>query len=216
LPCKEWGTQDNGRSDCHGAHLMRMPDQKSPDIALLTSSRTILLEEVQAVLEAIDLAELQAAAEAILRSPRIFLLGAGRSGLALKMIAMRLMHLGLHAYVAGETTTPSIAADDLLVVASASGTTSSVLHAAEVAKKAGARVLALTTAPMSKLGQISDTIVHIPAAAKTDTGERASEQYAGSLFEQVVLLAMDALFHALWKSGTQTAEELLKRHANLE
>jgi 6-phospho-3-hexuloisomerase len=197
-------------------HPIRMPHQAPPDITHITTARKLLLEELQTVLNAVEPTQLQAAADLILSSPRIFLFGAGRSGLALKMVAMRLMHLGLQAYVGGETTTPSIATGDLLLVASASGTTTSVLNAAEVAKKNGARILALTTAPSSKLGQLADAIILLPAASKSDTGERASQQYAGSLFEQAVLLVMDTLFHALWQSGPQTSEELLKRHANLE
>ncbi|WP_041592499.1 6-phospho-3-hexuloisomerase [Terriglobus roseus] len=193
-----------------------MPHQAPPETNDLTTARTLLLEEVQTTLNAVDPTQLQTAADLILTSPRIFLYGAGRSGLALKMVAMRLMHLGLQAYVAGETTTPSLATGDLLLVASASGTTTSVLNAAEIAKKTGAKILAITTAPASKLGQLADAIVLLPAASKSDTAERASQQYAGSLFEQAVLLVMDTLFHALWKSGPQTSEELLKRHANLE
>jgi 6-phospho-3-hexuloisomerase len=195
---------------------MHMIQKHPPDTGLIDSSSVLLLEELTNVLRAIDPLQLQTAAQLILNGQRVFLYGAGRSGLALKMVAMRLMHLGLQAYVAGETTTPSIAAGDLLLVASASGTTASVLYAAEVAKKNDARILAVTTAPASKLGQIADAILVIPAASKSDTGDRASQQYAGSLFEQAVLLAMDTLFHALWQSGPQSSEELLKRHANLE
>ncbi|MGH7292842.1 MAG: 6-phospho-3-hexuloisomerase, partial [Myxococcota bacterium] len=40
-------------------------------------------------------------------------------------------------------------------------------------------------------------------------------QYAGSLFEQSVLLAFDALFQALWSNEDQTAERLWERHANI-
>ncbi|SEC52791.1 6-phospho-3-hexuloisomerase [Terriglobus roseus] len=193
-----------------------MPHQALPQIEDITTARNLLVHELQTTLDAVDPTQLQTAAKLILTSPRIFLFGAGRSGLSLKMVAMRLMHLGLQAYVAGETTTPSITAGDLLVVASASGTTTSVMNAVEVAKKNNARMLAITTAPASKLGQLADAIILLPAASKSDTGERASQQYAGSLFEQAVLLVMDTLFHALWKSGTQSSEELLKRHANLE
>ena len=54
---------------------------------------------------------------------RIFVYGTGRSGLMLKALAMRLMQMGLDAYVVGETTTPSVQEGDLLIVASASGET---------------------------------------------------------------------------------------------
>jgi 6-phospho-3-hexuloisomerase len=59
-------------------------------------------------------------------------------------------------------------------------------------------------------------LVVIPAAAKQDHGGIISEQYAGALFEQSVLLIMDAMFQALWHERGESAEELWKRHANLE
>ncbi|WP_202983829.1 SIS domain-containing protein [Gilliamella sp. ESL0254] len=66
---------------------------------------------------------------------RIFVYGTGRSGLMLKALAMRLMQLGLNAFVVGETTTPSTQQGDLLIVASASGETNSVNMIAESALK---------------------------------------------------------------------------------
>jgi 6-phospho-3-hexuloisomerase len=175
-----------------------------------------VLQELQAVLQAVDVEQIEAAAALVAQSRAIFVAGAGRSGLALKMAAMRLMHLGLTVYVAGETTTPAIGKGDLLLVASASGTTASILQAAQVAHRSGASVLAITAAQQSPLHGSTTAVIYLPAAAKTDLGERKSQQYAGSLFEQAALLTLDILFHALWKIGPQTAEELLQRHANLE
>jgi 6-phospho-3-hexuloisomerase len=152
----------------------------------------------------------------ILAANRLFVMGAGRSGLALKMAAMRLMHLGLVVHVAGEVTTPAIGLGDLLLVASGSGATAGPVHAAEVAVRAGAQVLALTATPASKLATLAQGVIVIPAAAKQDHGGMRSEQYAGALFEQSTLLVMDAMFQAMWREGGASAEELWKRHANLE
>jgi len=44
----------------------------------------------------------------LLDAKRVYVVGAGRSGLVAKAFAMRLMHLGLHAYVVGETITPAL------------------------------------------------------------------------------------------------------------
>ncbi|WP_221586403.1 6-phospho-3-hexuloisomerase [Microbacterium sp. G2-8] len=154
--------------------------------------------------------------EAVLSARRIFVLGAGRSGLALRMTAMRLMHLGLAVHVVGETTTPAIAAGDLLLTASGSGTTGGIVRAATTARDAGAAIAALTTDPASPLADLADTVVPVPAAGKLDRSGSTSAQYAGSLFEQVVVLLGDALFDALWRRGGATADELWPRHANLE
>jgi len=150
------------------------------------------------------------------RANRIFVLGAGRSGLALRMTAMRLMHLGLTVHVVGETTTPAITSGDVLLVASGSGTTSAIVRAAEIATAAGAEIVAITTAPASVLGRLAAVSIIIPAAQKQDHGATLSIQYSGGLFEQIVLLVGDAIFHALWKASGASAEELWPRHANLE
>ncbi|MRG58321.1 SIS domain-containing protein [Agromyces sp. CFH 90414] len=161
-------------------------------------------------------AALTSVAESMLTARRVFILGAGRTGLALRMTAMRLMHLGLDVHVVGEITAPAIGPGDLLLTASGSGTTGGIVRAAETAASAGARIAAITTAPRSPLSSIAHTVVLVPAADKLDRSETTSAQYAGSLFEQAVVLLGDALFHALWQAGGQTADELWARHANLE
>ena len=50
--------------------------------------------------------------EIITTADNIFVTGAGRSGLAAKAFAMRLMHLGLSSYVVGETISPAINAGE--------------------------------------------------------------------------------------------------------
>jgi 6-phospho-3-hexuloisomerase len=155
-------------------------------------------------------------ADLIAAAPRVFVLGAGRSGLALRMTAMRLMHLGLDVHVVGEVTTPAIARGDLLLTASGSGTTGVIVRAAETAASAGADVVLVTTAGDSDLASSATVALVVPAAAKLDRSGTASAQYAGSLFEQSVVLIGDALFHALWQRSGQSADDLWPRHANLE
>jgi len=180
------------------------------------TTSNIVLQELHTTFAQIDDEEVRDAKRALLHARRIFFSGAGRSGLALKMAAMRMMHLGLVVYVAGEVVTPAIEENDLLVVASGSGTTTGPVHAAEVARKAGASVLALTTAPQSPLGLLATSVLRIPAATKQGDDRTQSQQYAGALFEQTVLLLMDVLFQELWHQRGDTAEKLWKRHANLE
>ena len=73
-------------------------------------------------------------------SDRIFLTGSGRSGLALKAFAMRLAQLGKNAFFVGETTTPAIRDNDLLIIASSSGETSQLIKYADIAKNIGAKI----------------------------------------------------------------------------
>ncbi|KQO46297.1 MULTISPECIES: 6-phospho-3-hexuloisomerase [unclassified Frigoribacterium] len=160
--------------------------------------------------------QLDAFADLLDDAERVFVHGAGRSGLALRMTAMRLMHLGLEVHVVGEVTTPAIADGDVLLTASGSGTTSGIVAAARTAVDAGARVAAITTAADSPLADLAEAVLVVPAADKQDRSGAASSQYAGGLFEQTVVLLGDAVFHALWKRSGADADELWPRHANLE
>ncbi|UZX03263.1 6-phospho-3-hexuloisomerase [Arthrobacter sp. CDRTa11] len=177
---------------------------------------SLVRNEIADTAARIDDRQLAGLAAKISQADRVFVAGAGRSGLVLRMAAMRLMHLGLTVHVAGDTTTPAISSGDLLLVASGSGTTSGVVKAAETAVSAGASVAVFTTNQGSPLAGLSDELVIIPAQQKTDHGSGVSRQYSGSLFEQVLFLATEAVFQTLWGNADVPAEQLWLRHANLE
>ena len=69
---------------------------------------------------------------------KVYIYGAGRSGLVAKAFAMRLMHLGIAVHVVGEITTPAIEAEDIFITISGSGETTSVINSAKIAKNVGA------------------------------------------------------------------------------
>jgi 6-phospho-3-hexuloisomerase len=182
----------------------------------IQTNLTMILDENQKLAEQIDFGQIADLVPFIQNAERIFITGAGRTGLALKAAAMRLMHLGFTVFVVGETTTPAIRKNDLLIAGSGSGTTSSIVKAAEKASSAGAEVISFSTTTDSPLAVLSSYVAILPAAQKQDHGSSISKQYAGSLFEQSVLLVTDALIQTLWKLDGTLAEELWKRHANLE
>ncbi|GAB3636332.1 6-phospho-3-hexuloisomerase [Hymenobacter arcticus] len=182
----------------------------------LRHSWQAIVQENQRLAEQVDLAAAAAIIPLIQHAERVFVVGAGRTGLALRAAAMRLMHLGLTVFVVGETTTPAIRKGDLLLAGSGSGTTSTIVKAAEKAVAAGASVVAISTTTNSPLAALATLVVVLPAAQKQDHGGTISQQYAGSLFEQSVLLLTDALFQTLWALDGTPAEKLWKRHANLE
>lgn len=182
----------------------------------LALNLAMIQNEIAATAAEIDETQLSVLAAHLRLADRVFVSGAGRSGLVLRMAAMRLMHLGLTVHVAGDTTTPAIGPNDVLLVASGSGTTSGVVKAAETAANVGAAVCAMTTNNASPLAALADALVLIPAAQKTDHGSSVSRQYSGSLFEQVVFLATESVFQTLWDRTAEPAENLWPRHANLE
>jgi 6-phospho-3-hexuloisomerase len=194
---------------------MNIPTQQEIATALKANLGMILEENLRLAAQ-LDFDQIALLVPYIQNADRIFLIGAGRSGLALRSAAMRLMHFGLTVFVAGETTTPAIGKGDLLIAASGSGTTSTIVKAAEKAVAAGAIVAAISTTTASSLATLSSLVLILPAAQKQDHAKTISAQYAGSLFEQALLLLTDAIFQTLWAVDGTPAEELWKRHANLE
>lgn len=182
----------------------------------IESNLRMIISENQQLVSRIDFGQVSQIIPFIQTADKIFVTGAGRTGLALKAAAMRLMHLGFKVYVTGEIVTPAITSGDLLIAGSGSGTTTSILNAAEKAVKAGAKVVTISTTSESPLAALSDHVTVIPAAQKQDHGSPISQQYAGSLFEQSVLILTDAIIQTLWRIDGTPAEELWKRHANLE
>lgn len=175
-----------------------------------------IINEHTILAESMDFTNFGELIKRINEASAIFLIASGRSGFSMRSVAMRLMHLGLKVFFVGETTTPAIKAGDLLWTASGSGTTSTIVKAAEKAKQVGARVVAMTTNASSLLAGIADVHILVPAAEKEDHNGAKSKQYAGSLFEQALLLLGDAVFMELWKIDGTPAEELWKRHSNME
>jgi 6-phospho-3-hexuloisomerase len=157
---------------------------------------------------------------------RIFIVGAGRSGLVAKAFAMRLLHLGFNVYVIGETILPPMNKGDILVAVSGSGRTKTVVTVAEAAKSLGAKIIALTTYPESPLGKLADVIVRIPGRTKLATEEDyiirqvigVHEPLAplGTLFEATTLIFLDGLVVELMNKLGVSESELRERHANIE
>jgi len=178
-----------------------------------------VLSELQACVSQISAENLAQAVALIENAPRIFVAGAGRSGLCMRAFGMRLMHLGKTVYVVGETTTPGIAAKDLLILGSGSGRTSSLLAMARQARSHDAKVMLITTDATSPMVELADQLVIIPAPSLgMDEGERnpVSIQPMGTLFEQSLLILCDSLILSMMRQSEVSAAHMLERHANLE
>ncbi len=146
---------------------------------------------------------------------RILVTGGNGSSFAIRIVAMRLLHLGCQVYVVGENITPSIIrTGDLLIACCESGGSGSVCVTAQKARGVGARIVSVTTQAESLLGQMSDVVIKIAVGAKPD---RSCEQLPDvSLFEQSTLLLFDALFYVMTRSLNESADLLWALHTGLE
>jgi len=164
----------------------------------------------------------------IMEAQRIYVMGAGRSGLVAKAFAMRLMHLGFQAYVVGETITPALRQGDLMVVFSGSGRTKTVADIAETAKEIGARISLITSNEYSRIGKIADTVViieHQRDDVKDDAaefeirqmlGDHKSFAPLGTLFETAAMVFADAIISRLMEITKCDEKTLEGRHTNIE
>lgn len=185
-----------------------------------------IVDNVMAVSAEIDEKNVNDMMDILTSSKNVFLLGQGRSGLVARAFAMRLMHLGISVYVVGETITPAIGEEDCLLAISGSGETSYIISTAMIAKKRGAKIVAVTSYEKSTLGTISDLIMHIKGRTKVDSeknyikrqmnGKHLSLSPLGTLFEVSTLIFLDALIAQLMDKMGKTEDDLKKRHTVLE
>lgn len=180
-----------------------------------------IVSEISEHSKEIDSQSIEKVAKMCCEANRIFVAGTGRSGFAARGFANRLMQLGFNAYFVGETTTPSIATGDLLVIGSGSGKTNSLSIDASVAKKLGAKLVTLTIYPEASIGKQADSIIVIPGETPKDddSGSKnsvTSMQPMGTLFEQLSWLTYDALVSELMEITGKTEKSMFLRHANLE
>ncbi|MFI8496085.1 6-phospho-3-hexuloisomerase [Peribacillus butanolivorans] len=179
-----------------------------------------LAEVVQELSRTVDLIsdeEAEKLVNKILESKKIFVAGAGRSGFMGKSFVMRMMHMGIDAYVVGETVTANLEKGDLLIIGSGSGETKILVSIAEKAKSLGGTVAAVTISPDSTIGKLADIIIKLPGSPKDQSeSEYKTIQPMGSLFEQTMLLFYDALILRFMEKKGLDSTKMYGKHANLE
>jgi 6-phospho 3-hexuloisomerase len=145
---------------------------------------------------------------------RVFLYGRGRSGFVARAFAVRLMHLGYSTFVIGETITAPVQENDVVICVSGSGTTYPVVMTAELGRKHGARVVAVTANADSEVARLAHVVV--PLTPPDGNGERAQYAPLGTLFETSCWLFFDAVVALLMKRLDETEGTMHSRHATLE
>ena len=175
--------------------------------------------ELARCLSAVSPSSIEDTVDEIAKSERVFVAGAGRSGLAMRAGAMRLMHLDMTVHVVGEIATPPITDKDLFFVGSGSGRTETLVANARKAKQQSARLLVMTIDPESPLAQLADCVVEIPASTPKVVSSRdtaKSIQPLGNLFEQGLLILLDVIVMMMMERQGISSDEMFTRHANLE
>lgn len=176
-----------------------------------------VIAELRAVFSRVDAEIPVRMTTAIMQARRIACHGVGREGLMMKALAMRLMHLGFDAHVVGDVTTPPLNAGDLLIASAGPGNLPTVIAMMGVARSAGASVLLITAQPDSKAAQAADDVIVLPAQTMADDGDGSTSLLPmGSVFEIAQLIFFDLIALDLRDQTDQTAEQMRRRHTNLE
>lgn len=153
----------------------------------------------------------------ILKAESIFFSAQGRAGFVLRCFCMRLMHLGYSVYFCGETVTPAITSNDLLIVLSGSGETPSTFEAVKSAKQHNTETFGILGNMESRIASLVDKSLHIPGTTKLcRDGEPSSLQMAGSLFEQSAFLFFEAVVSKLYQTQKKDVGRVSSRHAIIE
>ncbi|WXG40102.1 MAG: 6-phospho-3-hexuloisomerase [Candidatus Freyarchaeum deiterrae] len=186
---------------------------------------------IQNTVEIIDDNEVDQLVELLINglksNKRIFVVGAGRSGLVVRAFAMRLMHLGFEVFVVGETITPAVTKKDILIAISGSGRTKLVVESSRIAKQdVDATLVVITSYPDSPLAELADLVVEIRGRTKiTEQNDYIQRQIKGehfpltplgTLFESTVLAFLDGLITELMEKTGTDEKTLKERHAVIE
>ena len=186
-----------------------------------------ILSGINGIIEITEEDEIENFIQMILaaKENKILVIGSGRSGFVGRAFALRLMQSGFNIYVSGETITPALTKNDLVIAISGSGTTKTVVAQAEIAKEIGTKIVTITSHADAKIGSLSNLAVVIKGRTKEDididfvrrqiTGEYDMAPM-GTMFELSTLVFLDSVIADIMRRIGQSEIDLKKRHANTQ
>ena len=197
------------------------------DCEEVLSSMRLIIGNLKEIIDKLDKEAIKAMLQKTIDGNQVFVMGAGRSGLVAKAFAMRLMHLGLSVYVVGETTTPAVVPQDIVIAISGSGETRTIVDLGKLAKDIGSTLITITSKKDSTLGKISDIAVIIPSKNKNDPdeagylerhmrGDYKNMPPLGTSFEINSLVFLDSVVSQLIMLTGTSKTELKLRYTNIE
>jgi 6-phospho-3-hexuloisomerase len=146
----------------------------------------------------------------------VFVYGLGRSQLIGKAFAMRLMHLGYHAYVIGETVTPAVQTGDVFLVVSKTLSGNSVVAAIQAARHHQAQIVILTAKRDHALVQQATASIIIPSLESRAAQLPEAVLPLGTLFEVTALVLLDSVVAELMQLLSIPETAMAMRHANIQ
>lgn len=146
----------------------------------------------------------------------VFVYGAGRSGFIGRCFAQRLMHIGIKSCFVSDAVTYKYTENDLLILISGSGQTTSSVAIAQKAREIGGKIVLLTGNVNSTIGNVSDCIIQIQGKSKDKAISQQTLAPYTSLFDISTLSVLDSIGGTLMKLMGVSEEDIDKRHASIE
>lgn len=177
----------------------------------------LIMAELSVVFEHTDVTESDSLIHEITKAETVVCVGAGRVGLCMSAFAKRLMHLGKRSYWIDDVTLPELGQNALVLMASGSGETETMITYARLAKKHGYRLALISATESSTIMKHSDIGFRI-SVPNSNQGPHSkhSSQPMTSLFEQSLYLFLDALVLELMKEMSVSSLLMSTRHNLLE
>ena len=181
-----------------------------PDDSAFAQSQIYIARRVTEAVAKIPPAVVQEAVDILLKAPEIFVYGAGRSGIIGRAFAMRLVQIGLTAYVIGESVTPIVHRGDAVFILSGRGESQSSIQTANIVRREGAELIVLTSRPGSKIAHTASLLITVEFP---DDPDRPRLAPLGTLFESASLRLTDGLIAELAGVRGETEASMRRRHA---
>jgi 6-phospho 3-hexuloisomerase len=183
------------------------------DEIIFKESVNYIQKKLSGILKNVPSETISKACSLFFEANRVFVYGAGRSGLVAKAFAIRLVHLGFQTFVIGETIGAPVKKGDLVVIVSGSGETIPAVMTAEIAHNIGATVLIVTGSCKSRITRYAT----VTMCLEPDRDE-AQKNLAplGTLFEASAWILLDGLVSELMHRKGETERSMQLRHATLE
>jgi 6-phospho-3-hexuloisomerase len=175
-----------------------------------SEASSYILKALAAILAEDRTRDIAEAVEIFTSSKKLFVYGVGRSGLAARAFAMRMVQLGIDCYFIGETITPVVSDGDAVLIVSNTGSTMSAIQVVNIARRVGAKVVSVTGSLSSKLSHASNVVLRIQT-----NGDPARARLAplGTLFEDAALILLDSVVAEVMERLGQSEADMRGRHA---
>ena len=199
------GLVDYNRLPTADLHEELSPDDTDAEIARKVFRTSVhALEETLAIL---DPRALERAADLIFGARQRDLYGVGGSAQIARDVAHKLLRIGVRTSVFDDAHMMLMSASllgegDVAIAFSHSGTSTAVIEPIELARRRGARTIALTNYATSPLASVADVVLCSTAQGSPLLGENAAARIAQ-------LIIFDAVFAAVARRDLKAAERNL-------